>query len=199
MYRRRQWQLAALALALALAAGAARAQTGSTSSGSSSHPGTTPAVTWKFTTTREGGESRLQMQAGEGAMATCESITLRMAGTPVTLTTDGRKVRVQSGPGKRGRLQASADRVSVSGASGEMLTLTGSVQVRFESQGQCAQIIKGARVVLNLSTCGLQVEGAGELTDTGRAPVNLDFGFPVAPAAEKDKEQTFNFFLGFTR
>jgi hypothetical protein len=196
MNRRQQWALAALALALA--AGTARAQTGygSSTSLSASYSVAAPAVTWEFTTTREGGEARLQMQAGPGAAATCQSITLRVSGTPVTLTTDGQKVRVQSSPSRGRRIEASADRVTC----GEALTLYGNVQARFDLKSQCAQIIKGERVTFNPRTDSIEVSGAGSLGQTGPTPVSLDFGFPVVkPAAEKDKAQTFDFFLGFSR
>jgi lipopolysaccharide assembly outer membrane protein LptD (OstA) len=155
-------------------------------------------MAWEFTTTRADGAARLQMQAGPGATATCESITLRMAGTPVTLTTDGQKVRVRSGAGERGlRIEASADRVR---GGADVLTLEGQVQARFDRKGQAPQTIKGDRVRLNLSTGNLHVEGAGALTNTAPAPVSLDFGFPVVvPPAEKEKEQPFNLFLGFSR
>ncbi len=239
MNHRRHWQLAALALALA--AGAARAQTGSGSSHSDSYSRptggctsssrvedlcTAPATTWEFTTTREDGEARLRMQAGPGATGTCERITLRVGGTPVTLTARGAKVRVQSGPGDRGRLQASAERVSAGGARGEVLTLKGSVQVRLDRQGQVAQVLRGQEVILNLATCDLKVVGAAELSPPASpAGVSLDFGFPgrlpetrcealvktaanldfgvplVVPPGEKEKEQpqVFNFWFGHCR
>jgi hypothetical protein len=200
MNRRRQWTLAALALALA--AGTARAQTGASSSSSStvSDSGTAPAAAWEFTTTRQDGEARLQVQSGPGATATCESITLRMAGTPVTLTTDGQKVRVRIASGDRGgvRMDASADRVRRGGP--DVLTLEGQVQARSDRKGQCAQIIKAERVTFELGTGSIHVEGAGSLGNAAPAPVSLDFGFPVlVPAAEKEKEQTFNFWLGHSR
>jgi hypothetical protein len=200
MNRRQQWQLAALGLALA--AGAARAQTGSSSSETTwtpRDPKPAPAVTWEFTTTREGGAARLQMQAGPGATATCESITLRAGGTPVTLTTDGQKVRVRGCAGERGglRIEASADRVSRGGADG--LTLEGHVQARYDHKGQAAQIIKAERVTFNLGSGSIHVEGGSSLAHTGPITLSLDYGFPVSPAAEKDKEQTFNYFFGFSR
>src|SRR5215469_16575111 len=95
MNRRQQWQLAALALALA--AGTARAQTwpyGSETTWTPRETKAAPAVAWEFTTTRADGAARLQVQTAPGATATCESLTLRLGGTPVTLTTDGQKVRV---------------------------------------------------------------------------------------------------------
>jgi hypothetical protein len=198
MNRRQKWTMLA-ALGLALAAGTARAQTYGCSSSSGASAGTAPVVTWGFATTREGGAARLQMQAGQGATATCESITLRAGGSPVTLTTDGQKVRVRVSAGDRGglRIEASADRVSRGGA--DVLTLEGHVQARYDHKGQCAQIIKAERVTFNLATGSIQVEGAGSLAQPTPTPVSLDFGFPVSPAAEKDKEQTFNFILGFSR
>ena len=204
MNRRRQWQLAALALVLA--AGTARAQTGCGSSYVDSwtqfggHVSTFPAWTWEFTTTREDGEARLQVQIGLGARATCENLTLRLAGAPVTLTTDGQKVRVRGGAGERGglRIEASADRVKCDAT--DVLTLEGQVQARYDHKGQAAQIIKGEKVSLDLRAGSMRIEGAGSLENTAPAPVSLDFGFPVVvPAAEKEKEQAFNFFLGFTR
>jgi hypothetical protein len=201
MNRRQQWALAALALAFA--AGAARAQTGALNSGSSagSCSGAAPAMTWKFTTTRDGGEARLQMQAGPGATATCESITLRMGGTPVTLTTDGQKVRIRSGPGKRGlRIEASAEGVGLGGARGEVLTLAGPVQASFERDGQHTQVIKGKKVTLNLATGAIEVAGNADVPAPAAAAVSFDFGVPlVVPAAEKEKEQTFNYIIGFSR
>lgn len=198
MNRRQQWQLAALALALA--AGTAQAQEGGPV-GYDDWPRfghvTIPAWTWEFTTTREGDEARLQVQMAFGARATCERLTVQMAGMPVTLTTDGQKVRVRAGKGERGgqRIEASADRVKCD--STDVLTLEGQAQVRCDRKGQAAQIIKGDRVILNLNTGSLKVDAAGAIENAGPAPVSLDFGFPVAPAAEK--EQPFNFFLGFSR
>jgi hypothetical protein len=196
MNRRRQWQLAALALALA--AGTARAQTGCSSSGSSAPcSGTAPAVAWEFTTGREGGEARLQMQAAQGATATCESITLRLGGTPVTLTADGQKVRVRGCAGERGglRIEASANRVNCGGA--DVLTLEGQVQARFDHKGQAAQIMKAERVTFNLRTGSVELAGGGSLAPTGPAPISLDTGFPVVKPG--DQPQVFTFWQGFTR
>jgi hypothetical protein len=197
MNRRRQWQLAALALALA--AGTARAQTAPSSSGSSRPAGSglIPATAWEFTTTREGGEARLQMQAGQGAPATCESITLRMGGTPVTLTTDGRKVRVRASASERGglRVEASAERVNCGGD--DVLTLEGQVQARFDHKGQAAQIGKAERVTFNLGTGNIELSGGGSLAHTGPAPVSLDTGFPVVKPEEQP--QVFTFWQGFFR
>lgn len=196
MNRRRQWQLATLALALA--AGTARAQTGSYSSETiwtPRAPQATSAATWEFTTTRADGEARLQMQAGQGATAVCERITLRLAGTSVTLTTDGQKVRVSAGERGGPRIEASADRVRCGGA--DVLTLEGEVQARFDHKGQCAQIIKGGRVRLNLGTSSIHLEGGASLTSAGPAPVSLDTGFPVAKPEEQP--QVFSFWQSFTR
>ncbi len=196
MNRRPQWQLAALALALA--AGTARAQTGASSSGSStvSGPGTAPAP-WELTTIRQDGEARLQVQTGPGATATCESLTLRMAGTPVTLTTDGQKVRVRICAGERGgvRIDASADRVRRGGP--DLLTLVGHVQARSDRKGQCAQIIKAERVTFDLGTGSIHVEGAGTLGNAAPAPVSLDTGFPVGKP--QDQPHVFTFWQGFCR
>jgi hypothetical protein len=190
MNRRQQWQLAALALALA--AGTARAQTSCPARGADPGPG----VAWEFTTAREGGEARLQMQTGPGATATCESITLRIAGTPVTLTADGQKVRVRGCAGERGglRIEASADRVTRR-AGGEALTLEGQVQARYDHKGQAAQIIKAEKVTFNLDNGSIHVEGAGSLANTGPAPISFDTGFPVG--RPEDQPQVFTFWQGF--
>jgi hypothetical protein len=195
MNRRQKWAALA-ALGLALAAGTARAQTGSVEYVGYGPPAdrAAPAVTWEFTTTRDGGEARLQVQAG--ATATCESITLRVAGTPVTLTTDGTKVRVRGCAGEHGaRIEASADRVRRDGA--DVLTLDGHVQARFDHKGQAAQIIKGDRVMFNLSSGSLHVEGAGSLGQSGPVPLSLDTGFPIVKPA--DQTQVFNFWQSFFR
>jgi hypothetical protein len=199
MNRRPQWTLAALALALA--AGIAPAQTGpmSSSSSTASCSGTARAVTWEFAATREGGAALLQMQAGPGATATCESITLRVGGTPVTLTTDGQKVRVRSGPAAGGRrIEASAERVAL---DGQTLALAGTAQVRFERDGQHPQIVSGDRVMLNLTTGDFRSVGKVDLSaPVSPTAISLDFGFPVVvPAAENEKNQTFDFILGFSR
>jgi hypothetical protein len=198
MNRRQKWMTLA-ALGLALAAGTARAQTGASSSSSST--GSAPAVTWEFTTTRGGGEARLQVQTGQGATATCESMTFKTAGgTPITLTADGQKVRVQSGPGGHAlRIYASADRVTRGGACGEMITLQGHARAQFELKGQGGQIT-GERVTLNLGTGSIEVAGSGPTVPQGPTAMSLDFGFPVAkPAAEKEQSQVFNFWQSFSR
>ncbi len=147
--------------------------------------------------TREGGEARLQVQTGPGATATCESITLRLAATPVTLTADGQKVRVRVGAGDRGglRIDASADRVRRGGP--DLLTLEGHVQARYDRKGQSAQIVKAERATFNLGTGSIHVEGAGSLGNTAPAPVSLDTGFPVRKPEEQP--QVFTFWQGWAR
>jgi hypothetical protein len=201
MNRRQKWAALA-ALGLALAAGTARAQTGNGSSYVDDWVRygwhiSTPAWTWEFSTTREDGEARLQVQIGLGARATCEGLTLRMAGTPVTLTADGQKVRVRGGAGERGglRIEASADRVNCDAT--DVLTLEGRVQARYDRKGQAAQIIKGEKVTLDLRAGSMHIEGAGSAENTGPAPISLDTGFPIVKPA--DQTQVFNFWQGFFR
>jgi RNA polymerase sigma factor (sigma-70 family) len=112
---------------------------------------------------------------------------------------DGKQVRVQAVLGNE-QINAVADRMSYDEAS-RRLVLEGRVRVQ-RRRGNEREDIECQRMVIDRKSGTVKIEGARSiglaLPMFGPAPVALDFGFPITRDA-RDREQVFNFFLGFTR
>jgi RNA polymerase sigma-70 factor (ECF subfamily) len=113
---------------------------------------------------------------------------------------DGKQVEVRLVGGDE-EFQAVANKMSYDDDSKQMI-LIGDVRVRQRRQGKESHDIQGSRMIIDRKTGMVRVEGAGRIglavPMLGPVPVALDLGFPVIKDPN-DRQQVFNFFLGFTR
>jgi hypothetical protein len=98
-------------------------------------------------------------------------------------------------------IHAACDRLSYDDES-RRLVLYGNVRLGWRRQGQQSKQVDGQKVVIDRRTRTFQVEGPGSIglavPMLGPVPIALSFGFPDLEE-QHERQQVFNFFLGFTR
>ncbi len=99
-------------------------------------------------------DGKLQLQTVEGARSICERLTVLVSGVdPVEATVAGQRIQIAGGKDTVGStfLQASADRVTRTGAEGAVVSLEGNAKLVYARNGKKADI-SADRIAVNLAT-----------------------------------------------
>jgi hypothetical protein len=137
-----------------------------------------PAVSWEFRAAGRGEEETLVLRTGS-VSATCASLTFRGEGGQVTVTPGDGSVHLE-GAG----LEASADRVTRTGANGATLELTGKARLKWDGQGRHAEGA-GDRIVVDLAARRVEINLTAEAADQlgGDDAVENPVFAPVPPSS----------------